>query len=141
MVTTSASARVLIAEDHRATATLLSELLSVAGFQAASAHDSKVIADVVLHEDVSVVLASFSGRGIAATTDLVGELRARPEPALSGVGVVAVVDDPADARFGLEASADAVLVRPFDATALADVLTDVAAASVEARAARRNTRA
>ena len=87
------------------------------------------------------MLASFSGRGIAATTDLVGELRARPEPALSGVGVVAVVDDPADARFGLEASADAVLVRPFDATALADVLTDVAAASVEARAARRNTRA
>ncbi|MDQ2677484.1 MAG: hypothetical protein M3Y51_01970 [Actinomycetota bacterium] len=130
-------ARVLIAEDHRDTALLLSQLLSVAGFHPASASDTSVITDVVLHEDVAVVLASYSGRGIAATTDLVGALRSRPEPALSGVGVVALVDHESDARFGLGASADAVLVRPVDVTQLADALTDVAATRVAARTARR----
>ncbi len=130
-------ARVLIAEDHRDTAALLTELLSVAGFHPATASDSSVITDVVLHEDVSVVLASYSGQGIAATTDLVGALRSRPEPALSQVGVVALVDDAADARFGLGASADAVLVRPVDVTQLADALTDVAATHASMRAARR----
>ncbi len=130
-------ARVLIAEDHRNTAALLSRLLSVAGFHPASASEPSVITDVVLHEDVAVVLASYSGRGIAATTDLVGALRSRPEPELSEVGVVALVDDEADARFGLAAAADAVLVRPVDVTALADALTDVAATHASMRAARR----
>ncbi len=132
-------ARVLIAEDRRDTATLLSELLTVAGFHPASASGHDVISEAVLHEDVAVVLASYSGRGIAATTELVGALRARPEPALAEVGVVAVVDDPADARFGLDAAADVVLVRPFEATALADAVTDVAATRSSARAARRAT--
>lgn len=134
---TPTGARVLIAEDHRDTAQLLTELLTVAGFHPATATGTAAISDAVLHEDVAVVLASFSGRGIAATTDLVGGLRARPEPALSDVGVVAVVDDAADAKFGLDASADVVLVRPVDANVLADALTDVAATRSTARAARR----
>ena len=139
VLTASGGARVLIAEDHRDTATLLTQLLSVAGFHPATATESQVITDVVLHEDVAVVLASFSGRGIAATTDLVGALRSRPEPVLAGVGVVAIVDDPSDALFGLGVEADAVLVRPVDVALLADALTDVAATGADVRAARRAT--
>lgn len=70
----------------------------------------------LLHDQVDVVVVSHSGAGIAATTALVRELRGRPEPRLRGARLLTLVDEETDARFGLADSADAVLVRPVDAT-------------------------
>ena len=81
----------------------------------------------VVAEEVPVVVASFTGRGVGATTALLRELRSRPEPALRDAGFVAIVDAEIDAALGLETEADRVLVRPVEAEELVDAVTEVAA--------------
>jgi CheY-like chemotaxis protein len=120
-------ARVLVAEDRDGTARLLTEVLGAAGFHAAPVAHEYTATQVLADEDVPVVLASFSGRGIGATTALLRELRSRPEPRLRDAGVVVLVDDERDAAFGVAKEADAVLVRPVDADRLVDAVTEVAA--------------
>ncbi|MFN7149636.1 MAG: hypothetical protein ACK4V6_09150 [Microthrixaceae bacterium] len=133
-------ARVLVVDDeHRSAATLV-RVLRAAGFDAASVRSGADAVPVMLHEQVAAVVVSFAGRGVAATTELVAILRARPEPALGGAGIVVVVDAARDARLGLDAEADAVLLRPIDAVALADAVTDVAATDHDTRRARRARR-
>jgi CheY-like chemotaxis protein len=130
-------ARVLVVDDeHRSAATLV-RVLGAAGFDAASVRSAAAAVPVLLHEQVAAVVVSFAGRGVAATTELVTMLRGRPEPALGAAGIIVLVDDDRDARLGLDAEADAVLVRPIDAVALADAVTDAAATDREARRARR----
>lgn len=135
----SSGARVLVVDDDRQGAATLSEVLDAAGFRVATVRTRRLATRVVLDEDVAVVLVAYTGRGIAATTDLVTRLRSRPEPQLSGAGIVALVDDEIDAAFGLGDEADAVLVRPVDAARLVDVVTEVAATDPAARQARRST--
>ena len=130
-------ARVLVVDDDRRSATTLVRVLRAAGFDAASVRSGADALPVLLHEQVATLVVSFAGRGIAATTELVAMLRGRPEPALGAAGIVVLVDDARDARLGLDAEADAVLVRPVDAAARADAVTDVAATDHDARRARR----
>lgn len=122
-----AGARVLVAEDRADAARTLTTVLAAAGFQAAAVCHERIATRIVGSEEVPVVVASFSGRGIGATSALLRELRARPEPALRDAGFVAIVDDPVDAAFGIGFEADAVLVRPVVADDLVDAVTDVAA--------------
>lgn len=121
-----AGARVLVAEDRPGAAQLITTILRTAGFDAAPVDHEYTATRVLTDEVVPVVVASFSGRGVGATTALLRELRSRPEPQLRGAGVVAIVDDPADAAFGIGSEADAVLVRPVDAADLVDAVTEVA---------------
>lgn len=130
-------ARVLVVDDDRRSAATLVQVLRAAGFDAASVRSGPAALPVLLHEHVGAVVVSFAGRGVAATTELVTTLRGRPEPTLGTAGIVVLVDDARDARLGLDAEADAVLVRPVDAIALADAVTEVAATDREARRARR----
>jgi len=130
-------ARVLVVEDHADTALVLTSVLGAAGFDARAWDRADEVADVVVAESVAVLVVSFSGRGIAATTELVGALRARPEAALGGAAIVALVDDEIDLRFGLAEAADAVLVRPVPADRLVDAVTDAAATSAATRERRR----
>jgi DNA-binding response OmpR family regulator len=120
-------ARVLVAEDRAGTATLLTEVLGAAGFDAAPVDHEVLAAQVLASEEVPVVVASFSGRGVGATTALLRELRSRPEPALRDAGFVAIVDAEIDAALGLATEADRVLVRPVEAEELVDAVTEVAA--------------
>ena len=136
-LTESRRARVLIVDDEFDSATTLARVLGAAGFDTAVLRTTARVLQTLLDEEVAVVLAANSGRGIAATTDLVTRLRARPEPQLRDAGIVALVDDEVDAAFGLGDCADAVLVRPVDAARLADVVTEVAATGPAARGARR----
>jgi DNA-binding response OmpR family regulator len=129
---------VLIVDDDRRSAATLERVLRAAGFDAASVRSGAATVPVLLHEQVAAVVVSFAGRGVAATTELVAMLRGRPEPSLGEAGIVVLVDDARDARLGLDAEADAVLLRPVDAVALADAVTDVAATDHEARRARRS---
>lgn len=134
----SRRARVLIVDDDHASGSTLKKVLGAAGFETAVVRTRSLAVQVLLDEDVSVLLVANTGRGIAATTDLITHLRARPEPQLRDAGVVAIVDDEIDAAFGLGDEADAVLVRPLDAGRLVDVVTEVAATDPSARSARRN---
>jgi DNA-binding response OmpR family regulator len=137
-LTESSRARVLVVDDDRASAATLSRVLCAAGFEVAVVRTRRLALQVLLDEHVSVVVIANTGRGIAATTDLVTSLRTRPEPPLRDAGIVALVDDQVDAAFGLGDEADAVLVRPVAAGRLADVVTEVAATGPAARRARRN---
>jgi len=130
---------VLIVDDDHASGSTLTRVFDAAGFDVAVVRTRRLTMQVLLDEGVSVVVAANTGRGIAATTDLVTALRARPEPQLRDAGVVALVDDEIDAAFGLGDEADAVLVRPLDAGRLVDVVTEVAATDPSARSARRAT--
>jgi DNA-binding response OmpR family regulator len=121
-------ARVLVAEDRAGAATLLTEVLAAAGFDAAPVEHEALAAQALACEEVPVVVASFSGRGVGATTALLRELRSRPEPALRDAGFVAIVDAEIDAALGLATEADRVLVRPIEAEELVDAVTEVAAA-------------
>lgn len=131
-------ARVLVVDDDRSSATTLQRILAAAGFDTAVVRTTRLALSVVRDEDVAVLLVANSGRGIGATTDLVAQLRTRPEPPLRDAGIVALVDDEVDAAFGLGEEADAVLVRPVDADRLVDVVTEVAATTTAARTARRS---
>ena len=131
-----AGARVLVAEDRADTAELLTGVLRAAGFDARAVAHAASVSPIVIEEHVAVLVVSFSGHGIAATTSLVGELRSRPESPLADAAIVALVDSEVDARFGLSDAADAVLVRPVDAGALVDAVTDAAATRAEARRVR-----
>jgi DNA-binding response OmpR family regulator len=130
-------ARVLVVEDRPDAAQLLVRVLGAAGFDARSWHHGDAVPGLIIDEAVAVLLVSFSGRGIAATTELVGGLRTRPEGPLAHAAIVALVDDEIDLRFGLGDAADAVLVRPVRADVLVDTVTDVAATSAAARLRRR----
>lgn len=130
-------ARVLVVDDDRDAARLLTTVLSAAGFAAEAVHDERCATRVLLREDVAVVLSSFSGVGVAATTDLVGAVRRRPETPLTSAAIVALVDDERDAALGLGAAADEVLVRPVGVERLVDAVTDAAATASTVRAARR----
>lgn len=134
---TRSGARVLVIEDLPDAALLLNSVLRAAGFDAQSLGRSDWVSEVLLDEHVAVLVVSFSGRGIAATTELVAGLRARPEEPLAHAGIVALVDDETDAWFGLADAADAVLVRPVTAARFVDTVTDIAAASAAARSRRR----
>ncbi len=136
-LTASRRARVLVVDDDRQSAATLTGVLGAAGFDVATVRTNRLAVRVVLDERVAVVLVANTGRGIAATTDLVALLRGRPEPQLRAAGIVALVDDQIDAAFGLGDEADAVLVRPLDAARLVDVVTEVAATDPTARTARR----
>lgn len=127
----------LVVEDRADTAQLLASVLRTAGFEAATVRGARSVPEVLLEEGVAVVVVSFSGHGIAATTELVGELRSRPEGPLMHAGIVALVDDEIDVLFGLGDAADAVLIRPVPADRLIDVITDVAATPPAARQLRR----
>lgn len=130
-------ARVLVVDDeHRSAATLV-RVLRAAGFDAASVRSGAAAVPVMLHEQAAAVVVSFAGSGVASTTELVTMLRSRPETSLHAAGIIVLVDDARDARLGLDAEADAVLVRPVDAVALADAVTEVAATDHSARRARR----
>lgn len=129
--------RVLVVDDRADAAELLVRVLSAAGFRAAAVADRRRALRVVATEHVAVVAAAHGPARLAATTDLVTSLRSRPEPPLRDVGLVVLLDDAADARFGLGAEADAVVVRPVDAGDLVDEVTDVAATDPAARALRR----
>jgi DNA-binding response OmpR family regulator len=131
------SARVLVVEDRRDTAELLTSVIRAAGFDARSCARATSVAEVIMEEEVAVLVVSFSGLGIAATTDLVGALRSRPESPLANAAVVALVDEEVDVLFGLGDAADAVLVRPVRADRLVDTITEVAATSAAARLLRR----
>lgn len=131
-------ARVLVVDDDQSSATTLQRVLGAAGFDTAVVRSNRMTLAVVRDEDVAVVLVANTGRGIGATTELVAQLRTRPEPPLYQVGIVALVDDEVDAAFGLGEEADAVLVRPVAADLLVDVVTEVAATTSTARAARRS---
>ena len=120
-------ARVLVAEDRAGAASLLTEVLGAAGFDAAPVEHEALAAQVLASEDVPVVVASFTGRGVGATTALLRELRSRPEPTLREAGFVAIVDAEIDAALGLATEADRVLVRPVEAEELVDAVTEVAA--------------
>jgi DNA-binding response OmpR family regulator len=128
---------VLVVEDDAHTAELLCEVLRAAGFDARATAHSRAVAGIVIDEGVAAVVVSFSGRGIAATTRLVGELRRRPEAPLTEAAIVVLVDDEIDARFGLSDAADVVLLRPVPAGRLVDAVTDAAATSAESRRRRR----
>jgi DNA-binding response OmpR family regulator len=130
-------ARVLVVEDHPDTARLLTTVLGAAGFDARAWHRAESVADVLVAESVAALVVSFSGRGIAATTELVAALRARPEELVAGAAIVALVDDEVDLRFGLADAADAVLVRPVPADQLVNAVTEAAATSAAARQLRR----
>jgi DNA-binding NarL/FixJ family response regulator len=130
-----AGARVLVAEDRVGPAILLTEVLATAGFHAAPVAHELIVTRVVAAEDVAVVVASFSGRGVGATASLLRELRSRPEPGVRHVGVVAILDDESDAAFGIGSDADAVLLRPVDAERLVDAVTEVAASGDRRRPA------
>jgi len=132
-----AGARVLVVEDDAHTAELLCEVLRAAGFDARATAHSRSVADIVIDEDVAAVVVSFSRRGIAATTRLVGDLRRRPEAPLAEAAIVVLVDDAVDARFGLSDAADVVLLRPVPANRLVDAVTDAAATGAEIRRRRR----
>lgn len=134
---TGGGARVLVVEDLPDTAALLTSVLRAAGFDACSVARGTWVPEVILDEGVAVLVVSFSGCGIAATTQLVGELRGRPEGPLGQAGIVALVDDEVDALFGLGDAADAVLVRPVPADRLVDAVTEVAATLPAARRQRR----
>lgn len=122
-----AGAKVLIAEDRDDAASVLTTVLGAAGFRAAPVGHELTATRALVAEDVGVVVASFSGRGVGATSALLRELRSRPEPQLSDAGFVAIVDDEMDAAFGIAWDADTVLVRPVDAEELVDAVTQVAA--------------
>lgn len=134
---TPSGARVLVVEDQPDTAMLLTTVLRAAGFDARSIAQGSWVPAVVLDEDVTVLVVSFSQRGIAAATQLVGQLRGRPEAPLAEAGIVALVDDEIDALFGLGDAADAVLVRPVPADRLVDAVTEIAATPPAARRLRR----
>ena len=131
-------ARVLVVDDDRHSATTLAGLLGAAGFHVACVRSAAAALRAVLHEQVAVVVASFAQAGVGATTSLVTDLRTRPEPALHSAGLIALVDDEADARLGLHVESDVVLVRPVPAQDLVDAVTEVAATEPLVRAARRS---
>ena len=134
-------ARVLVIEDNPDAAALLTEVLRAAGFDARSWSRAEGVTDVLLTESVAVLVVAFSGRGIGATTELVAELRRRPEAPLAHAGIVALVDDEIDTLFGLAHSADRVLVRPMGAASLVDAVTEVAATHADSLSLRRDDRA
>ncbi len=125
-------------DDNRDSAATLVAVLRASGFDVAAVRSARVAMSVLAEEDAAVVLVSFTGRGVAATTDLVSRLRRRPEPGLARIGIVSIVDDRSDGRFGLEAESDGMLVRSFTAARLVDLVTDVAATTPAVRAGRRS---
>lgn len=127
----------LVVDDDRSSATVLSGVLRAAGFEVATVRSAEAAVRALLHEGVAATVVSFSRLGVGATTHLVTTLRSRPEPSLHTAGLVALVDDAADARLGLNAECDAVVTRPVPAEELADAVTDVAATEPLVRAARR----
>ena len=134
----SGGARVLVVDDDRNSAATLAAVLRAAAFDVAEVRSARVALSVLADEGAAVVLVSFAGRGVAATTDLVSRLRRRPEPRLGGIGVVSIIEDRSDGRFGLEAESDGVLVRPFTAARLVDLITEVAATTPTTRRGRRS---
>lgn len=128
-------------DDDRDSARTLSYLLRAAGFDTGIVGDRSSATRVALGEQVSVVLSSFAASGIGATTDLVAALRSRPEAPLRDSAIVAIVDDPRDADFGLSHDADAVLVRPVSVGQIADAVTEVASLDPSRRRRRREVRA
>lgn len=133
-------ARVLVVDDRRSDAAFLTTLLGAAGFRAAYVRSRRAAVRVVHDEGVAVVLAAFGPARLRATTDLVTALRSRPEPGVRDVGIVTLLDDESDARFGLGVESDAVLIRPVEAATLTDVVTDVAATDPATRGTRRDGR-
>lgn len=132
------AARVLVVDDDHRSAAVLTRVLQAAGFAVAHVRSHRVTVRTLLDEQVAVTVIANTTRGIGATTDLVTDLRTRPEPQLCDAGIVALVDDQVDAAFGLGDEADAVLVRPVDAARLVDAVTEVAATDPASRRARRD---
>ncbi|CAB4530805.1 unannotated protein [freshwater metagenome] len=128
------SARVLICEDQPQVAAVLLAVLRAAGFEAESLSRSDGVADVLLQESVAVLLVSFSGREASASTDLLTQLRGRPEPVLNQAAILVMSDQP----LGSNCGADAALLRPVEAQRLVDAVTEVASTGSLARELRRN---
>ncbi len=129
------SARVLVCEDQPHVADILLAVLRTAGFEAESLARPAEVPEVLLQESVAVLLVSLSGCEPAATTELLAQLRGRPEPVLNQAAILVMSDQPLAADCG----ADAALQRPVDAQRLVDAVTEVAATGSLARELRRNT--
>ena len=128
------SARVLICEDQPQVADILLAVLRTAGFEAESLARPADVPEVLLQESVAVLVVSLSGREAAVTTELLAQLRGRPEPVLNQAAILVMSDQPLEPDCG----ADAALQRPVEAQRLVDAVTEVAATGALARELRRN---
>jgi DNA-binding NtrC family response regulator len=125
---------VLICEDQPQVADILLAVLRTAGFEAESLARPADVPEVLLQESVAVLVVSLSGREAAVTTELLAQLRGRPEPVLNQAAILVMSDQPLASDCG----ADAALQRPVEAQRLVDAVTEVAATGALARELRRN---
>lgn len=137
----TSNTNVLIVTDDRPTGATLVRVLETAGMRGATIRRHRSVPAVLIEEDVAVVVVIHSVGRLASTVSITTRLRARPEPAVSDVAILAVVDTPADAAFGLDHVADSVILRPFDAKEFVAAVKDLATSTPTHRRLRRDTAA
>lgn len=125
---------VLLYEEHAHVAPAMSALLRTQGFAVAVTDRFDAIPSTLHTQPDTVVVLSCSIGGIAQVTSTAMSLRQRPEPHIARAGIIALVDSPADADFGLRTEVDRVLIRPMPIDRFATAIHDVATAQPEIRA-------
>lgn len=116
------SVRILVVEDHRDTAMLLTEVLEAAGHTAVVAYDGEHALERARDFDPEVVLCDIGLPGGMSGYDVAQAFRRAPE--LSGVFMVAVTGygQPEDVRRAVDSGFDAHIIKPFGLAKLESLL-------------------
>lgn len=116
--------RVLIVDDDPDAARLYGKLLRREGFEVAEVGDHQVALIALANEPepISVLLASFSIAGTSACLKLLDSVRNHPQTAVMSTRVVLIIDTPKQQLFTWQSGVDDVLLRPFNASEMVELV-------------------
>ncbi len=131
--------RLLIVDDNADAAHVLAKILRAAGYEVAEVADQQTTVSMLTAGPVPVagVIASFTTTGTSAGLRLLDAIRNHAESAVSGLRYLLVSDNPRQQLYGLQAGADAIIVRPYASVDLVEAVREMLGRDDEERVAYR----
>lgn len=128
-------ARLLVVDDNADAGRVIAKLLRNAGYEVAELHDQQTTMSMLSAESgpIDGVVASFTTAGTSAGLRLLDAIRNHVEPRVNHLKFLLVSDNPRQQLFGIQAGADALIVRPYPSIDLVEATTDMVNRSDEDR--------
>ena len=110
--------RLLVVDDNPDVACLLSKLFRRAGYQVAEVGDHQVAMVTLINEPepITAIVVSYSNAGAGACLKMLDAVRNNPDPRISTMRVILIIDSPRQQMFSWQSGADDILLRPYHAT-------------------------
>jgi len=131
--------RLLIVDDNADAAHVLAKILRAAGYEVAEVADQQTTVSMLTAAPgpIAGVVASFTTTGTSAGLRLLDAIRNHSEATVSSLRYLLVSDNPRQQLYGLQAGADAIIVRPYASVDLVEAVGEMVARDDEERVAYR----